>query len=286
MNYQTVQVNGKEVAYRKTPGEGQPLVLIHGIGSSSHTWNQAIKLLKTQGRPILALDLPGHGRSAINTGKQSLENFVQAVAAVLEEENIERAHLVGHSLGGGVALAFTEEHPHRWNTLTLAAAGGLGNSTSPLLRAGLLPGSHVAMRVAFSSASVQATKTLSRALRQVGVAPYQLSEGVLEVFEHLSEHEHQAAFLETLHGVLGYAGQKVSALDKLSQLDGKRVSLIWCEKDPVVPAGHGIRANELLKGSTLVILKGTSHEPHNHEPGTFADLVKATADNYEKAHVH
>jgi 3-oxoadipate enol-lactonase len=114
--------NGTELAYMEQ-GEGQPIVLLHGYCGSHQYWNEVIPLLSTQGR-VIAVDLRGHGASSGGDGVYSMELLAEDVVALLDELKLPKVHLIGHSLGGYVALAFAEQYPQRLLSL------GLVHSTS------------------------------------------------------------------------------------------------------------------------------------------------------------
>jgi len=106
------------------PGEGAPIVLVHGFGADLNGWRPLVRHF-APGRPALALDLPGHGKSAALEAPD-LESLAAALDAALSEEGLGAAHLVGHSLGAAVAVAFAARHPKLARSLTLLAPGGLG----------------------------------------------------------------------------------------------------------------------------------------------------------------
>ena len=135
----TAVLHGNAVSYRRA-GEGQAVVLLHGIGSTSLTWESVAPSLADR-HDVIAPDFLGHGASAKPRGDYSLGAFASGVRDLLQVLGVERATLVGHSLGGGVAMQFAYQHPELCERLVLVSSGGLGHSVSPLLRAAALPGS-------------------------------------------------------------------------------------------------------------------------------------------------
>lgn len=117
-------------------GEGAPIVFIHGFGADLNGWRPLVGRLP-DGRPALALDLPGHGASPF-AGEASLAALTAAVAATLAEEGVAAAHLVGHSLGGAVAAALTATSGFRALSLALIAPAGLGPEVNGAFVAGFL----------------------------------------------------------------------------------------------------------------------------------------------------
>src|SRR6185312_11669480 len=113
-------------------GDGPLLVLLHGIASTADTWAPVAGGL-AQSHTVLAPDLLGHGEYA--TGVRDL------VAAL----GYERATVIGHSLGGGIAMQFAYQFPERVERLVLISSGGLGREVHPILRASTLPGSEIVL---------------------------------------------------------------------------------------------------------------------------------------------
>ncbi|MBV8662999.1 MAG: alpha/beta fold hydrolase, partial [Hyphomicrobiales bacterium] len=117
-------------------GQGTPLVFLHGFGADLNGWRPLVGRLRGE-RAFLALDLPGHGASALAV-PASLEAFVAAVDATLAAEGVGELHLVGHSLGGAVAVALAERRGERARSLTLIAPAGLGPEVNGDFLAGFL----------------------------------------------------------------------------------------------------------------------------------------------------
>ena len=109
-------------------GQGAPIVFLHGFGADLNGWRPVHRLLP-ETQPALAIDLPGHGLSPLGE-EASFEALVEAARAVLIEEGVSAAHLVGHSLGGAVAAALAHEPGVKALSLMLIAPAGLGEETN------------------------------------------------------------------------------------------------------------------------------------------------------------
>src|SRR5205085_4891465 len=133
-----MQLHGHRVIYR-VAGSGPPVVLIHGMVNSSRHWEQ-VALQLADRYTVIAPDLIGHGDSAAVRGDYSIGAHATSIRDMLAVIGIERATIVGHSLGGGVAMQFFYQFPQRTERLVLVSSGGLGHEVSPLLRAATLPG--------------------------------------------------------------------------------------------------------------------------------------------------
>ena len=117
-------------------GEGAPVVFLHGFGADLNGWRPVHRLLP-ETQPALAIDLPGHGLSPL--GQQaSFEVLVEAARAALIEEGVSAAHLVGHSLGGAVAVALAHQPGVKALSLMLIAPAGLGPETNAAFFDGFL----------------------------------------------------------------------------------------------------------------------------------------------------
>lgn len=98
-------------------GEGTPLLCIHGLGGSSNTWTPVIPAL--EGFKVIRVDLPGSGRSPLGKTPLSIDLYVETVERVLESLNIDKAHLMAHSMGTIVASHFAAKHPEQVSSLAL-----------------------------------------------------------------------------------------------------------------------------------------------------------------------
>ena len=268
-----VVLHGRDVAYRDLPGQGAAVVLVHGIGSSADTWVDIPERLSARGHRVVALDLPGHGESSRGRGDYSLGALACTVRDLLDHLGIERMHLVGHSLGGGVSMQFAYQFPSRVESMVLESSGGLGEEAFTGLRAASLPGSELVIKWGINQRTLKSVRWLGERLGRIGITPHALSPRALETVSWLSEADRRTAFLATLRSVVSPSGQRVSALDKLHLLDGSSVLIVWGDKDPMIPMAHGQNAHAMLEGSRFVVFPGAGHEPHLHDPDRFVDLV-------------
>src|SRR3954470_16860951 len=141
-----IELHGHRVIYR-IAGSGPPVVLIHGMINSSRHWEEVALRLAHQ-HTVIAPDLIGHGDSATPRGDYSLGAHAASIRDLLAAIGIERASIVGHSLGGGVAMQYFWQFPQRVERLALVSSGGLGREVSPLLRSIALPGAPALLSLA------------------------------------------------------------------------------------------------------------------------------------------
>jgi pimeloyl-ACP methyl ester carboxylesterase len=253
------------------------LLLVHGMGSSSRTWDTVLPLLGEREAHTVTVDLPGHGLSGKGRGDYSLGALASTLRDLLDHLHHQRAVLVGHSLGGGVALQFAYQYPERCEGLVLVASGGLGREASPVLRAASLPGAELVIPLIAHPRSVSAIAGVGRVLSRVRGTPA-LPDDAIVTLSELGDADTRAAFLATLRSVVDVSGQRVSALAKLESAAHLPTLLVWGDRDAIIPCDHGRQAVSRLPDGRLVIFPGAGHEPHRHDPARFATVLLAYAD--------
>jgi len=272
----TVRLHGVEIAYAAYPGSGAgrpPLVLVHGVGSTQATWEQVVHRLDGAGVGAVTMDLAGHGASAKERGDYSLGAHASTIRDLLDHLGHAQAILVGHSLGGGIAMQFAYQFPERTAGLVLVASGGLGREASPFLRAATLPGSELVLPLVSHPRTLQALAGSGRVLGFLrGTGPL-LDEESLSTLRELGDPATRGAFLATLRSVVDARGQRVSAVAKLPTASHLPTLLVWGDRDPIIPLAHGRAAVDLLPNGRLVVFPGAGHEPHRQDPERFADLL-------------
>jgi pimeloyl-ACP methyl ester carboxylesterase len=262
-------------------GSGPVLLLIHGMGGTFENWQAVIEPLARQ-HTVLAPDLPGHGRSAPGGGDYSIGALAAGLRDLLVALGHERATLVGHSLGGGIAMQFAYQFPETTERLVLVSSGGLGHEVSLLLRAAALPGAN-----AFIAATAALGSTvggaLARGLGIVGVRPGADVSEVARGYASLADRDRRAAFLATLRGVIDTGGQRVHAGDRHYLDEGMPTLIVWGDRDPIVPLHHGQNAHEAIPGSRLEIFRGVGHLPQLEAPDRFIAVLEQFIAEHEPA---
>jgi pimeloyl-ACP methyl ester carboxylesterase len=262
----TAQLHGRAVSYLEA-GSGSPLVLIHGMAGTSENWRSVIEPLGLR-HTVIAPDFPGHGLSAPGGGDYSLGSLASGLRDLLLALGHERATLVGHSLGGGVALQFTYQFPEMVERLALVSSGGLGPDVSPILRAAALPGADLFIS-ATAGIGQRAGSALGRGLGLLGMRPSADVAEVARGYASLADGERRKAFLATLRSVVGTDGQRVAALDRLYLAEALPLLIVWGERDPIIPVAHAEEAHRELPASRLEIFEGVGHLPQVEQPGRF-----------------
>src|SRR6478672_1308464 len=165
---QHVTIHGYRRAYVKL-GTGPAMLLLHGLGCDHRTWLPVIDSLSRH-YTVIAPDLLGHGMSDKPRADYSVGGFANGMRDLLTVLGIDKATVVGHSFGGGVAMQFAYQFPERTERLVLVAPGGLGPEVTPAIRAITLPGFHQAMALATLPGVRQVATTGLRTLAASGLS--------------------------------------------------------------------------------------------------------------------
>ena len=273
-----VRLHGHDLSARVGGTDGPVLLLLHGLLGSGAAFGPALDELARTHR-VVAPDLTGHGESEKPPGDYSLGSFATLARDLLVVLGVDAATVVGHSLGGGVALQFAHQFPAMAQRLVLVDSGGLGRDVSPALRAVTLPGAEWVLPAVFNR--------YTRAAGRRVLAPLQRwtppgTAQVVSGLDTLADADARAAFVLTARAVLDLGGQRVSAADRVYLAGALPVLLVWGGRDTVIPARHAHELHALLPGSRLEVFAGAGHFPQVDDPGRFAavvsDFVATTAD--------
>ncbi len=278
-----IKLHGHNVTYREV-GEGPVLVLVHGVTGNMHTWDEVLPEL-AQHFTVVTPDLLGHGLSAKPRGDYSLGAFASGIRDLLGALGHFRATVVGHSLGGGIAMQLAYQFPERVERLVLVDSGGLGEEVSIALRAATLPGSELVLPLIAHNSLIEIGRTIGRLLGAVGIGISPDRAEVARGYASLADGEARSAFIHTMRAVLDPAGQRVSARDRLYLTETMPSLIVWGARDRIIPAAHGREAHEAMPGSQLEIFEGAGHFPHVSEPRRFASLLASFIEETEPAEV-
>jgi pimeloyl-ACP methyl ester carboxylesterase len=267
----TVSIHGREIAYRSA-GEGPAILLIHGMAGSSETWETTIERL-ARNATVIAPDLPGHGGSSKPRGDYSLGALANAMRDLLVVLGHDKATIVGHSLGGGIAMQFAYQFPDRCERLVLVSAGGLGKEVHGLLRALSAPGAEYVLALATAPALLNAAAAVGGWLGTIGLRTAPAFAEIMRSYRGLGDAETRVAFFDTLRAVIDLGGQRVSAADRLYLASEMPTLIVWGDRDPFIPIAHAHAASEAIAGSFLEVFEGSGHFPHRDDPDRFAELI-------------
>jgi pimeloyl-ACP methyl ester carboxylesterase len=267
-----ITLHGHRVAYRTAGDSGPVLLLIHGITGNARQWDDVMPLL-AQRYQVVAPDLLGHGESAKPRGDYSLGAYAAGVRDLLVALGHRRATVVGHSLGGGIAMQFVYEYPPFAERLVLVNSGGLGREVHMLLRAASLPGSEFVLPLLAHTRVLGIGSALGGMVQRLGVrAAPDLAE-MARGYASLGDADARRAFIHTIRAVIEPGGQRVSANDRLYLTTLLPSLVMWGGRDPLIPVDHAEPAHRSMPGSRLAIFENAGHFPQLQEPVRFAHTL-------------
>jgi len=264
-------LHGHRVRYLRA-GSGPAVALIHGITSTADTWAPAMRGL-SRDHTVIAPDLLGHGASAKPRGDYSLGAYASGARDMLAALGHDRVTVVGHSLGGGVAMQFAYQFPERTERLVLVSSGGLGREVNLLLRAAALPGAELVLPLLVPGWLGPAVGRIGAAGSRLGLRTGHDLSAMLRGFLSLNDASARAAFLHSLRAVIEPGGQRVSGHDRLYLASHLPTLLVWGDGDPVIPVTHARAAHTAMPGSRLEVFPGCGHFPHLEDPLRFAEVL-------------
>jgi pimeloyl-ACP methyl ester carboxylesterase len=255
-------VNGHRLVYR-VAGTGPALLLVHGLLEDSLTWRKVIpRLARTH--TVIAPDLFGHGESdAPPDVDYSPGAQAGTLRDLLDVLGHDRVTIVGHSLGGGVAMWFAYHYPARVHRMALISSGGFGREVHPAMRALSLPGAGpavglltmrptlVALAVSARLASAAGARRLARKARELQLT-----------LTRVRDPQRRVAVLRTIRSVIGHRGQAVSALDRLYLMVRIPTLVLWGTRDRILPVHHASAVRGENPDTQIVLLDGIGHLPH------------------------
>ena len=271
-----IEIHGHDVAYRLA-GEGETILLVHGMASSSRTWREVMPELAERHR-VLAPDLLGHGASGKAATDYSLGAHASMLRDLIDRLGIERATVVGHSLGGGVAMQFSYQYPDRCERLVLVSSGGLGREVSFILRTLSLPGAELVLPIVTPAFVRRWGNALSAWLWDRGIRSGRLAE-MWSAYASLGDAETRRAYFRTLRAVVDPGGQTVSAIDRLYLTEAMPTLILWGDADPIIPVDHAWSAHAAMPGSRLEIFEGVGHFPQSEAPKRFVEVLSDFVDS-------
>jgi len=236
-------------------GDATPVLFIHGFGADLNSWMFTQPVI-AEGRRAVALDLPGHGGSTREVGAGDGATLAAAVADAIDTLGLERVHLVGHSLGGAVAVALAERRPERVASLTLIAAAGLGSEINASFIEGFVRAGRRREAQEVLALLVHDPASVSRAMIE-DVLRYKRLDGV-------------AAALATIARAWFPEGRQALDLRPALATLALPIQLIWGRDDRIIPLAHA----EALAGRLPVhIVDDAGHLPHMEKAGEVNRLI-------------
>src|SRR5689334_10069786 len=278
-----VTVHGHRRAYVKA-GRGPALPLLHGLGCTHRTWLPVLDSLASR-YTVIAPDLLGHGDSDKPRADYTLGAYANGMRDLLSVLDIDKVTVVGHSLGGGVAMQFAYQFPQLVERLILVGAGGVTKDVNIALRVASLPMGSEALAFLRLPLVLPAMQVVGRVAGTLfgSTGLGRDIPDVLRILADLPEPTASSAFARTLRAVVDWRGQVVTMLDRCYLTQSVPVQLIWGDRDSVIPVGHARMAHAAMPGSQLEIFEGSGHFPFHDDPDRFVEIVERFIDSTEPA---
>jgi pimeloyl-ACP methyl ester carboxylesterase len=244
-------------------GSGEPVILLHGYFYDSLQWSKNLGALAARFK-VYALDLWGFGYSTREPMDYGYPLYVRQLLKFMDVLGIEKASLVGQSMGGGMAILFATQHLERVNKLVLVASGGLPNPQSPVMRIAGLPGIGEFLfglkgsRRGILKANFIYDKNKLTDEYVEAVTRFQKVKGTTEVLLKVL----RKRFWDTL-------SKEIHTLRKM----GLPVLIVWGHQDKSIPVKLARDMHHILKGSRLEIIDQAGHCPNDEQPEVFNRLA-------------
>lgn len=276
----TLTVDGLNIHYF-CGGSGSPLVLVHGLGSSAGVEFYFNLEPLAAYHHVLAIDLPGFGRSDKPAVEYTIAVFIKAVRDLMRSESLERAAVMGVSMGGRVALGLALESPEMVERLILVDALGVGAPKRVLAYRLLLTRGLGELTLSSTARALRRMRpqTIRRLWSWYMQRPGRLDDILTDqrIADHgelLSKREYRAAYLSSLRSIASMHTLRGGVLvkDRLKELPMPTL-LIWGRHDHIFPAAHAEAAVRDLRDGRLEVFERSGHTPQMEEPDRFNRLV-------------
>ncbi len=269
---QHVTIHGHRRAYVKK-GSGPAILLLHGMACDHTTWLPIIDKLAEK-HTVIAPDMLGHGRSDKPRADYSVGGYANGMRDLLTVLGVDRVTVVGHSLGGGVAMQFAYQYPERTERLALIAPGGLGSEVTPIIKAVTLPGFHSVMAVLtmpglrhLISATMRKLNTFDHStLRDLGE--------IADIIDHLNDPRERRALAHVVRACIDLRGQIITMVDRAYLAQELPMCVLWGEDDMVIPPSHAQHIRQLVPEARVHVVPGVGHFPHKDAPDQTVEVLQ------------
>ncbi len=268
---QYVEIHGHRRAFVRV-GSGPALLLLHGLGCDHTTWSPVIDALAER-HTVIAPDLLGHGRSAKPRADYSIGGYANGMRDLLTVLGVDKATVVGHSFGGGVAMQFGYQFPERAERLVLVGSGGLGPEVAYGIRAITTPGFDQAMALLTLPGVRHANLAALRIVAATGLKQTRDLSEAAAIYDSFKDPRARAAIRTVVRAVVDWQGQIVTMADRAYLTDAMPMAVVWGREDRVIPVRHAEAAAVLAPRARVEIIDDAGHFPHKDHPERFVEIV-------------
>ncbi|MBN2284740.1 MAG: alpha/beta hydrolase [Deltaproteobacteria bacterium] len=260
-------IDGVRYHYREYPGQGTDILLIHGFGSSTYTWEEVAPILSDAGYHVWALDMKGFGWSDKPRGDDyDPVTLAREVNAWVEVMGIERPVIVGNSLGGAVGIILAVDHPENVGRLVLIDAAGYHQKAPLIIRImNSGPGAFV-MKWTFGRWLIKGNLTMVFFNRDLVT-----DERIDAYYDRLRTVGARDAQTAVARAILQNEAEPY--LEKLSLITAPTL-IIWGAEDQWIPVEYGHRFQKDIPGTVLTVIPECGHIPQEECPETTARLIR------------
>ena len=251
----TVDLDIGRIRYISREGNGTPVIFIHGFGGDSDNWLFNIDAISAEA-PVYALDLPGHGGSVKTVDTPDLGTMVKAVILLMDHLSIDKAHLVGHSMGGLISGKIAIDHPGRVASLSLICPAGLGEEINSDYIDGFV--------------SAASRKELKPKLKHLFADESLVSRSMVDDLLKYKRLDGVQTFLEALKENLFMDGKQAANITEGLAAANVPITVIWGAEDAVIPQNHA----NALQGATVEVISNAGHMVMMENAGRVNELIK------------
>jgi pimeloyl-ACP methyl ester carboxylesterase len=276
-----VTIHGHRRAFIRR-GSGPALLLLHGLGCDHSTWGPVLDQLAKR-FTVVAPDLLGHGSSDKPRADYSVGGYANGMRDLISVLGIDRVTVVGHSLGGGVAMQFAYQYPELTERLVLVAPGGFGPEVTPAIRAVTTPGFHQVAGLLTLPGVRQASTTALRLLARSGLPQARDLDEVARILDSFKDERTRAAIRHVVRAVVDWRGQVITVSDRAYLTESMPMCVVWGEDDMVIPATHARIAAQVAPSARVEMLPNCGHFPHRDHPQRFVKVLQEFVRHSEPA---
>jgi 3-oxoadipate enol-lactonase len=251
------EASGVRIAWERR-GAGEPLLLVHGLGYARWGWEPVVEGL-ARSHEVLLFDNRGIGESHAPAGPYSASAMAEDAVAVLDAAGLERAHVLGTSLGGMIALQVALDRPERVDRLVLACATPGGPEAAPMPQR--------TVQLMQEAATLPVDVALRRFVENAFATPPEPA-----LVERIMEHRLATAQSPTAWAAQAAAGASFDVWDRLIEID-KPTLVVTGDEDAVVDPRNSELLAQRISGARLEVFPGAGHLFFWEQPQRFVEVV-------------